>query len=60
MHFTDRDIEELGERRGEDQVTIGWLAARLQDFACLRPEFDVPVVRLATGLDPRGRRDLEL
>ena len=29
MYFTDRGIEELGERRGEDQVMLGWLAARL-------------------------------
>ncbi|MGH3070444.1 MAG: DUF6104 family protein, partial [Streptosporangiaceae bacterium] len=28
MYFTDRGIE--GARRGEDQVTLGWLAARLQ------------------------------
>lgn len=27
MYFTDRGIEELGERRGEEQVTLGWLAA---------------------------------
>jgi Family of unknown function (DUF6104) len=26
VYFTDRGIEELGERRGEDQVTLGWLA----------------------------------
>lgn len=24
MYFTDRGIEELGERRGEEQVTLGW------------------------------------
>ena len=48
VYFTDRGIEELGERRGEDQVTLGWLAARLQAFVDLHPEFDVPVDRLAT------------
>jgi hypothetical protein len=30
MYFTDRGIEELGQRRGEDQVTLGWLATRFQ------------------------------
>ncbi|WP_300613926.1 DUF6104 family protein [Trebonia sp.] len=50
MYFTDRGIEELGERRGEDQVTLGWLATRLQAFVDLHPEFDVPVDRLATWL----------
>ena len=50
MYFTDRGIEELDERRGEDQVTLGWLAARLRAFADLHPEFDVPVDRLASWL----------
>lgn len=27
VYFTDRGIEELGGRRGEEQVTLGWLAA---------------------------------
>jgi hypothetical protein len=35
VYFTDRGIEELRERRGEDQVTLGWLAARLQAFTGL-------------------------
>lgn len=50
MFFTDRGIEELGERRGEEQVTLGWLAARLEAFAGLHPGFDVPAGRLATWL----------
>ncbi len=50
VYFTDRGIEELGERRGEDEVTFAWLAARLQEFAGLHPEFGVPVNRLATWL----------
>jgi hypothetical protein len=50
VYFTDRGIEELDERRGEDQVTLGWLAARLRAFVDLHPEFDVPVDRLASWL----------
>jgi hypothetical protein len=50
VYFTDRGIEELGERRGEEQVTLGWLAARLQAFVDQHPGFDVPVDRLATWL----------
>jgi len=50
VYFTDRGIEELGERRGEDHVTFAWLAARLQAFVDLHPGFDVPVGRLATWL----------
>jgi hypothetical protein len=50
MYFTDRGIEELAERRGEEQVTLTWLADRLRDFVDLNPEFETPVERLATWL----------
>jgi hypothetical protein len=50
MYFTDRGIEELEERRGEDQVAMAWLAARLRDFVDLNPEFETPIERLATWL----------
>jgi hypothetical protein len=50
VYFTDRGIEELESRRGEEQVTLGWLAARLQQFVDDNPDFEVPVERLATWL----------
>jgi len=50
MYFTDRGIEELAERRGEDQVSMAWLAERLRDFVDLNPEFEIPIERLATWL----------
>ncbi|HEY2271062.1 MAG TPA: DUF6104 family protein [Pseudonocardiaceae bacterium] len=50
MYFTDRGIEELEERRGEDQVSMTWLAGRLRDFVDLNPEFETPIERLATWL----------
>lgn len=50
MYFTDRGIEELESRRGEEQVTLAWLAARLQEFVDQHPDFEVPVERLATWL----------
>jgi hypothetical protein len=50
MYFTDRGIEELEERRGEDQVSLAWLAERLRDFVNLHPDFDTAVDRLATWL----------
>jgi hypothetical protein len=50
MYFTDRGIEELAERRGEEQVTFAWLAERLKDFVDEHPEFEVPVERVATWL----------
>jgi len=50
VYFTDRGIEELADRRGTDQVTLGWLSERLRDFVDLNPEFETPVERLATWL----------
>jgi hypothetical protein len=50
MYFTDRGIEELERRRGEEQVSLAWLAERLREFVDLNPEFETPVERLATWL----------
>jgi hypothetical protein len=50
MYFTDRGLEELASRRGEEQVTFAWLADQLQVFVDLNPEFETPVERLATWL----------
>ncbi len=50
MYFTDRGIEELGARRGEEEVSLAWLAARLREFVDDNPEFETPVERLATWL----------
>ena len=50
MYFTDRGIEELVERRGEEQVSVTWIAERLREFVDLNPEFEIPVERLATWL----------
>ncbi|HZY29968.1 MAG TPA: DUF6104 family protein [Jiangellaceae bacterium] len=50
MYFTDRGIEELEHRRGDDEITLAWLADRLRDFVDLNPEFEVPMERLATWL----------
>ncbi len=50
MYFTDRGLEELASRRGEEQVTLEWLAERLKDFVDEHPEFEVPVERFATWL----------
>ena len=50
MYFTDRGIEELTSRRGDEDVTLAWLADRLIEFVDLNPEFEVPVERLATWL----------
>jgi hypothetical protein len=50
MYFTDRGIEELVARRGDEEVTIGWLAERLTEFVDVHPEYEMPIERLATWL----------
>ena len=50
MYDTDRGIEELADRRGEDQVALAWLAERLRDFVDLNPNFETAVDRLASWL----------
>ena len=50
MYFTDAGIEELDERRGDEQVSMSWLAERLRTFVDLNPEFETAVDRLASWL----------
>ncbi len=50
MYFTDRGIEELAARRGEESVSFEWLAERLSFFVDLYPEHENAVERLATWL----------
>ena len=50
MYFTDRGIEELEARRGEETVSLTWLAERLRAFVDLNPEWETPIERLATWL----------
>jgi hypothetical protein len=50
VYFTDRGIEELDERRGDEQVTLAWLAERLRVFVDANPDFEDAIERLATFL----------
>jgi Family of unknown function (DUF6104) len=50
VYFTDRGIEELEGRRGEEAVTLAWVAERLREFVDLNPEFETPIERFATWL----------
>jgi hypothetical protein len=50
MYFTDRGIEELDERRGEEQVTLSWLADRMRAFVDANPDYENAIERLATYL----------
>jgi hypothetical protein len=50
VYFTDRGIEELETRRGEESVTLAWVADQLRTFVDLYPDFEIPLERLATWL----------
>ena len=50
MYATDRGIEELLERRGEETVSVEWLADRLRAFVDLNPAFEDAVERVASFL----------
>jgi hypothetical protein len=50
VYFTDRGIEELDERRGDEQVSLRWLADKLRAFVDAHPDDEDAVERLATYL----------
>ena len=50
MYFTDRGIEELEERRGGEEVALGWLAERMRDFVDEHPDAESTVDQLASWL----------
>ncbi len=50
MYYTDRGLEELEQRRGDEEVTLSWLATKMRDFVDANPEFENAVERLATYL----------
>jgi hypothetical protein len=50
VYFTDRGIEELEDRRGEEEVSLAWLADRLRAFVDAHPEHAGAADRFATFL----------
>ena len=50
MYFTDRGIEELEVRRGDEEVTLAWLAEQLRIYVDLHPDDEEAVERIATWL----------
>ena len=50
MYFTDRGIEELADRRGDEEVTVGWLAQKLTEFVDAYPDHEIAIDRLAVWL----------
>jgi len=50
MYFTDRGIEELADRRGDETVAFSWLAEHMRQFVDENPDFEIAIERLATWL----------
>jgi hypothetical protein len=50
VYFTDRGIEELADRRGNEHVPVSWLADRLRDFVDDHPEAESTIDSLASWL----------
>ncbi|HVT65072.1 MAG TPA: DUF6104 family protein [Mycobacteriales bacterium] len=50
MYFTDRGIEELEKRRGEEVLTYFEVAESLRTFVNLNAEYETAIDRLATWL----------
>ncbi|MCZ4498904.1 MAG: hypothetical protein JWQ74_1457 [Marmoricola sp.] len=50
MYFTDRGIEELEKRRGDEDVTLAWVAEQLRTFVDIHPDHEIPIERFATWL----------
>ena len=50
MYFTDRGIEELEKRRGDDEVTLTWLADQLRTYVDVHPDDENAIERFATWL----------
>jgi hypothetical protein len=60
MYFTDRGIEELEEQRGDEQVSLAWLAGRCREFVDLNPDFEVAVDRFARWLATADDEDADM
>jgi hypothetical protein len=58
VYATDRGIEELLQRRGEEALSVEWLADRLRVFVDLHPEFEDAVERVASFLARDDADDL--
>jgi hypothetical protein len=50
VYFTDRGTEELEKRRGEELVSLTWVAEQLRTFVDLNPDFEIAIERFATWL----------
>ncbi|MFN8126628.1 MAG: DUF6104 family protein [Candidatus Nanopelagicales bacterium] len=57
MYDSDRGIDELLDRRADEDVSIEWLADRMRVFVDLHPGWEDAVGRLAVFLARQGDDD---
>lgn len=50
MYNSDHGLEELARRRGDEEVTLGWLAERLQTYLDLHPKDEDAINRMTSWL----------
>lgn len=50
MYDSDRGIEELARRSGDESVSVEWLALQLREFVDVHPDDEDCIERLATWL----------
>ncbi len=50
MYASDHGLEELTKRRGEEEVTLAWLADQLQTYLDRHPEDEDAVNRMTSWL----------
>lgn len=50
MYASDHGLEELVRRRGEEEVTLAWLAEQLQTYVDLHPRDEDVINRMASWL----------
>ena len=60
MYFTDRGIEELEKRRGDEEVTLAWLADQLRAFVDVPPDVGAALERFAPCLARAAAPDDDL
>lgn len=50
MYASDAGLEELTRRRGDEEVTLAWLASRMQDYIDHHPDSEGDLNGFATWL----------
>ncbi|MFV0532417.1 MAG: DUF6104 family protein [Cumulibacter sp.] len=50
MYFTDRGIEELQQRREDEDLSVDWVCDMMRTFVDLHPQFESAIDQFAVFL----------